>query len=48
MNNDDQRDLIKPKMEVNIEKKKQVRLANLKEIKDMGVLTNVEFKAKVK
>lgn len=49
MNNDDQRDLIKPKMEVNIKKKKQVRLTNhLKEIKNMGVLTNVEFKAKVK
>jgi hypothetical protein len=48
VNNDDQRDLIKPKMEVNIKRKKQIRLTNLKEIKDMGVLTNVEFKAKVR
>jgi hypothetical protein len=48
VNNDDQRDLIKPKMDVNMKKKKQVRLANLKAIKDMGALTNVEFKAKVR
>jgi hypothetical protein len=35
-------------MAVNIEKKKQVRLANLKATRNMGVLTNVEFKDKVK
>jgi hypothetical protein len=48
VNNDDQKDLIKPNMEVNIKKKKQIKLANLKAIKDMGILIDVEFKAKVK
>jgi hypothetical protein len=48
MNNDNQRDLIKPKMEVNTKKEKKVRLANFEPIKDMDILTYVEFKAKVR
>jgi hypothetical protein len=35
-------------MAVNIEKRNQVRLPNLKATRNMGVLTNVEFKDKVK
>jgi hypothetical protein len=35
-------------MEVSIEKKKQIRFANFKASKVMGVLTNVKFKAKVR
>jgi hypothetical protein len=34
-------------MKVNLKKKKQFKLNNLKTIKDMGVFTNVEFKDKV-
>jgi hypothetical protein len=48
MNNDDQKCMIKAKMEINIEKKKQVRFANLKVARNMGVLINVNFKARVK
>jgi hypothetical protein len=47
MNNNDQKCLIKAKTKVNIEKKKQIRFANLKASKVVGVLTNVKFKAKV-
>lgn len=35
-------------MVVNIEKKKQVRLVNFTATRNMGVLTNVEFKDKVR
>jgi hypothetical protein len=35
-------------MAINIEKKKQVEFANLNAFKNMGVLTNVEFKDKVR
>jgi hypothetical protein len=35
-------------MVVNIKKKRQVKLVNLKATRNMGVLTNVEFKDKVK
>jgi hypothetical protein len=48
MNNDDQKCMIKAKIEINIEKKKHVRFANFKVARNMGVLTNVNFKAKVK
>jgi hypothetical protein len=48
MNNNDQKCMIKAKMEINIKKKKQVRFANIKATRNMGVLTNVNFKAKVK
>jgi hypothetical protein len=48
MNNNDQKCMIKAKMEINIEKKKHVIFANLKATRNMGVLTNVNFKAKVK
>jgi hypothetical protein len=40
--------MIKGKMEINTKKKKQVRFANLKATRNMRVLTNVNFKAKVK
>ncbi len=48
MNNDDQKCMIKAKMEINISKEKQVRFASLKVARNMRVLTNVNFKAKVK
>ncbi len=35
-------------MAINIEKKRQVKLANFKTTRNMGVLTNVEFKDKVR
>jgi len=47
MNNNDQKCLIKAKIEVSIKKKKQIRFVNLKAFKVMGVLTNVKFEAKV-
>jgi len=48
MNNDDQKCMIEAKMEINISKEKQVRFASLKVARNMRVLTNVNFKAKVK
>jgi hypothetical protein len=45
MNNDDQKCMIKAKMEINIKKKKQITFANLKAIRNMGVLTNVRSKS---
>jgi hypothetical protein len=38
---------MKAKMEVNIEKKKQVMFNNFKTIKDLRVLIDEKFKAKV-
>jgi hypothetical protein len=35
-------------MEISMEKKKRIRFANFKASKVIGVLTNVNFKAKVK
>jgi hypothetical protein len=46
--NDDQRLLIKVKMEVNIKTKRGIKPSNFKTIKDLGMLTKDEFKAKVK
>jgi hypothetical protein len=46
--NDDQRFVIKVKMEVNIKTKKGIKLSNFKMTKDLGMLTKDEFKAKVK
>jgi hypothetical protein len=48
VNNKNQRTLIKAKMKVSIEMKKHIRLNILKTTKDLGVLTTVEFKTKVK
>jgi hypothetical protein len=40
-NNDDQKVIIKAKMEVSIEKKKQFRSKNLKASRDLGILIDV-------
>ncbi len=48
INNENKRILIKARMEINIKKKRTVRLTNLIMIKDLKVLTNVKFKTKVK
>jgi hypothetical protein len=48
INNENKRILIKARMEINIKKKRTMRLTNLIMIKDLKVLTNVKFKTKVK
>ncbi len=48
INNEDKKVLIKARMEVNIKKKKTVKLTNFIMIKDLKVLTNVKFNTKVK
>ncbi len=48
VNNKNQRTLIKAKMKVSIEMKKHIRFNILKTTRDLGVLTSVEFKTKVK
>jgi hypothetical protein len=37
VHNEDQKTLIKAKMEVNLKKKKHIRLNNLKMVRDMGI-----------
>jgi hypothetical protein len=48
ISNDDQRLLIKVKMEINIFLRKGIKLSNFKTTKDLGMLTKDEFKAKIK
>lgn len=48
INNEDKKVLIKARMEVNIKKKRTLRLTNFRMIKDLRVLTNVKFNTKVK
>jgi hypothetical protein len=48
VNNEDQRPLIKEKMEVNIKWKRHVKFNNLKAIRHLKLFINKKFKAKVK
>ena len=36
------------KMDIDLEKKKATRIANLEHVKELGAITNVEFKSKVR
>jgi hypothetical protein len=48
VNNEDQRALIKVKMEVSLKNMQQLKLNNFKVDRDMRVLVDVEFKEKVR
>jgi hypothetical protein len=48
VNNKNQRTLIKAKMKISINMKEHMTLNIFKTTKGLGVLTNVEFKTKVK
>jgi hypothetical protein len=45
VNNEDHKTLIKTKMEVSVDKRKQIKLNNLKITRDLQVLIDVKFKA---
>jgi hypothetical protein len=45
VNNEDHKTLIKAKMEVSRDKKKQFKFNNLKIIRDLGVLIDAKFRA---
>jgi len=48
VNNEEHKTLIKAKMEVSVDKKKQFKLNNLKITTDLGVLIGAKFKAYVR
>ena len=40
--------LLSLKMDIEMEKKKVAKIANLERVKNLGAITNVEFKSKVR